>query len=348
MGKIKLHLKKYRILIVVVITVIALIGIGFGTYKYNKVQAYNNLVTTANKYMAQGDYDKAEVLFEQSLKYKNDSSVQKNIKLATTLKKFKGIYNDGMKLINNKKYLEAIEKFKTIDKSGLKWYTNAQKEIKECKKQYIAQNIQLANDSAKNNKYNDAIKYLDEVLELDANNSEAKDLKNTFKKMLVLNSNIRTQKISGTNSERGNGNIKGVITWQYNNFVGTKPDNGANIVLISKNKDKNSDNATFTLTLKQNPNGKNGIYTAEADGYGNYEMDDVPVGQYYLLIKSNKTNSNMTIDANTASVLQGLFSENDWNKLQNILKLNKYLLKTVEIKPTKTIIENYDFGYTYF
>lgn len=348
MGKIKLPLKKYKIPIAIVIIVIALMGMGSGIYKYNKVQAYNNLVTTANKYMAQGDYDKAEALFEQSLKYKADYLVEKNIKLSATLKKFKGIYNDGIKLVNDKKYLEAIEKFKTIDKSGLKWYTNAQKEIKECKKQYIAQNIQFANDAIKNNKYDDANKYLDGVLKLDSNNVNAKDLKNTLKKIALLNANIHTQKINGTNSERGNGSIKGVITWQYNNFVGTKPDNGANIVLISKNKDKNSDNVAFTLTLKQNPNGKNEIYTAEADGYGNYEMDDVPVGQYYLLIKSNKTNSNMTIDDNTASILQGLFSENDWNKLQNTLKLNKYLLKTEEIKTNKTIIESYDFGYTYF
>jgi tetratricopeptide (TPR) repeat protein len=193
MEKIKLLLKKYRILIVVVITVIALIGIGFGTYKYNKVQAYNNLVTTANKYMVQGYYDKAEALFEQSLKYKKDSSIEKNIKLAATLEKFKGIYSDGMKLVNDKKYLEAIKKFKTIDKSGLKWYTNAQKEIKECKKQYIAQNIQLANDSAKNNKYDDANKYLDDILKVDSNNADAKKLKNSVAE--AINENQKNSKV---------------------------------------------------------------------------------------------------------------------------------------------------------
>ncbi|WP_446897700.1 tetratricopeptide repeat protein [Clostridium sp. LBM24168] len=187
MGKIKLSLKKYRILIVVVITVIVLIGIGFGTYKYNKVQAYNNLVTTANKYMAQGDYDKAEALFEQSLKYKKDSSIEKNIKLATTLKKFKGIYNDGMKLVNDKKYLESIEKFKTIDKNGLKWYTDAQKEITECKKQYIVQNLKLADNAFKSNKYDDANEYLDGVLRLDSNNADAKKLKNSILEAISQN-----------------------------------------------------------------------------------------------------------------------------------------------------------------
>lgn len=178
MWKIKLFLRKYKIPIFISTIVIALIGVGFGTYKYNKVQAYNNLITTANKYMDQDDYDKASALFEQSLKYKDDSSVEKNIKLVATLKKFKEIYNDGIKLSNDKKYLEAVEKFKTIDKSGLKWYTNAQKEIKECKKQYIAQNVKLADTAFKNNKYDDTNKYLDDILKVDSNNADAKKLKN--------------------------------------------------------------------------------------------------------------------------------------------------------------------------
>lgn len=193
MEKIKVPLKKYKIPIVIVTIVIALIGMGFGTYKYNKVQAYNNLVTTANKYMDQGDYDKAEALFEQSLKYKKDSSIEKNIKLAASLEKFKGIYSDGMKLVNDKKYLEAIKKFKTIDKSGLKWYTNAQKEIKECKKQYIAQNMELADNAFKNNKYDDANKYLDYILKVDSNNADAKKLKNSVAE--AINENQKNSKV---------------------------------------------------------------------------------------------------------------------------------------------------------
>ncbi|WP_123053693.1 tetratricopeptide repeat protein [Clostridium sp. JN-1] len=176
MGKIKLFLKKRKFPILILVIVV-LVSVVFGTYKYNKVQAYNNLITTANKYMDQNNYDKAETLFEQSLKYKEDSSVEKNIKLAATLKKFKEIYDDGMKLASDKKYLEAIKKFKTIDKSGLKWYSNAQKEINECKKKYIAQNMQLAHDALKNNKYDDANKYLDDILKIDSNNEDAKNLK---------------------------------------------------------------------------------------------------------------------------------------------------------------------------
>lgn len=178
-GKLNCFLKKRKFPILILVIVV-LVGIGFGMYRYNKVQAYNNLITTANKYMDQDDYDKASDLFEQSLKYKEDSSVEKNIKLAVNLQKFKEIYDDGMKLVSDKKYLEAIEKFKTIDKSGLKWYSNAQKEIKECKKQYIAQNMEMANNALKNNKYDDANKYLDDILKIDSNNEDAKNLKDSI------------------------------------------------------------------------------------------------------------------------------------------------------------------------
>ncbi|WP_244297227.1 hypothetical protein [Brevibacillus antibioticus] len=36
------------------------------------------------------------------------------------------------------------------------------------------------------------------------------------------------------------GSLKGTITWQYNDFVGTKPDVNARILLISKGYDKNT------------------------------------------------------------------------------------------------------------
>lgn len=348
MDKIKLK----KIAIISAISLVVSIAVGFGTYKYNRVQAYNKLVMTANKDMEQGNYDEAITLFNQSLQYKDDANIKSSIKLANNLKEIKGFYDNGIKLVNDKKYLDAIEQFKKVTKEDDKLYSDAQKKIEECDKKFITQNIQLANDSAKNNKYDDANKYLDEVLKLDANNSEAKKLKDTFAnaKASLSNNNMQPQEVNATSS--GAGNIKGVITWQYNNFIGTKPDTGANIVLISKNinknVNKNSDNRIFDLTLEQAPNGKNGIYTGKADGYGNYEIDDVPAGAYYILIKSNNTNSDMTIDSFTSSVLQGMFSEQDWNNLQNILKLNKYIFTTVEIKSDKTIIGSHDFGHTYF
>ncbi|TQK73725.1 hypothetical protein FB479_102359 [Brevibacillus sp. AG162] len=32
-----------------------------------------------------------------------------------------------------------------------------------------------------------------------------------------------------------------------------------------------------------------GLYTAKANGYGNYEIGNIPVGEYYIIVVSGKT-----------------------------------------------------------
>lgn len=144
------------------------------------------------------------------------------------------------------------------------------------------------------------------------------------------------------------GDIKGVVTWQYNTYVGTKPDTGAKIALIPVNEDNTKDNSLFSLLIQQIPQGENGIYTGKADGYGSYEIDNVPAGQYYMLMVSSNTTSDMTIDAGSQQILSSLFSAKDWTTMQLCLKLNKFLLQSVEVKQNATIIESNDFGNTYF
>lgn len=186
-------MNKRKITIISVIVVIAIVCGGFGIYKYNKVQAYNNLINTANKDMDKGEYDQAIALFNQALQYKNDPTIEKNIKLAASLKEVKSIFDEGTKLMNDKKYLEAIEQFKKVTKGDDKLYSNAQKSIEECKKQFAAQNIQLAKDALKNNKSDDANKYLDEVLKVDSNNAEAKKLKDDVKQKGESDANAKAE-----------------------------------------------------------------------------------------------------------------------------------------------------------
>lgn len=167
----KNKIKKIAIIctIAVIVVVVAVAG-GIGIYQYNKFKTYNNLITTANKEMEKGEYGQAIALFNQSLQYKNDPDIQKSIKLATDLKEIKAVFDEGTKLMNDKKYLEALEHFEKITKEDYDLYNNAQNNIIEC-------SIQLANDAVKNNKYDDANKYVDNVLRIDANNADAKKLK---------------------------------------------------------------------------------------------------------------------------------------------------------------------------
>jgi hypothetical protein len=75
-----------KIFIISVIVIVFIVCGGFGIYKYSEVQAYNNLITTANKDMDKYEYEQAIALFNQSLQYKDDVNVKNNIKLATNLK----------------------------------------------------------------------------------------------------------------------------------------------------------------------------------------------------------------------------------------------------------------------
>ena len=162
------------------------------------------------------------------------------------------------------------------------------------------------------------------------------------------NNNTTTIINNGSSSiDTSTGCIKGSVTWQYNKFIGTKADVGAKIALIPKNLNKNSDNPVFSLTLSQIPQGQNGIYTAKANGYGEYEIADVPVGSYYLLISSVNTNNNMTISSIDQQILSNLLSSMDWKFIQPTLKIHKYNLIKVQIEGGKTLTESYDFGNTY-
>ncbi|MCY6369281.1 tetratricopeptide repeat protein [Clostridium ganghwense] len=171
-----------KIVIISMVIFIAIAGAVFGTYKYNMVQSYNNLINEANQYMDGGEYDKAIAVFNQSLSYKKDTNVERSITLAKRLKEVKVIYDNGIKQMSDKNYSEAIETFKKVTKEDSKIYDNAKKKIEECKKQFTALNIQKASNSAKNNKYEEANKYLDEVLKLDSNNAEVKKLKDAYDK----------------------------------------------------------------------------------------------------------------------------------------------------------------------
>jgi tetratricopeptide (TPR) repeat protein len=173
-----------KIGIISVLAVLLIIGVGFGGYKYTKVSQYNSLIKDANKYMEDSEYDKAIALFKQSLGYKDDANIENSIKLAQSLIGVKKVYDEGIKLMNDKKYLESIEQFKRVGKESSKLYNDAQNKINECSKAYVILNISGANVALEANKYDEADKYIAEVFKVDNSNEEAKKLKDIIDKKL--------------------------------------------------------------------------------------------------------------------------------------------------------------------
>ncbi|MGH4117504.1 tetratricopeptide repeat protein [Clostridium sp.] len=174
-----------KIVITSVLTLLVIIGVGFGGYKYAKINQYNGLIKDANRYMKNNEYDKAIDLYKQSLSYKNATNIENSIRLAQNLIEENKVYNEGIRLMNDKKYLESIDQFKMIGKDSNKLYTDAQNNINECNKEYVALNISKANIALESNNYDEANNYITQVFKIDNNNENAKNLKDTIDKKIL-------------------------------------------------------------------------------------------------------------------------------------------------------------------
>lgn len=86
--------------------------------------------------------------------------------------------------------------------------------------------------------------------------------------------------------EKQTGTVKGCITYQYNEAIGTRGDVGADILLIPNDLPDGSLDIINAITFINLPEG---CLHAEADGYGNYILQDVPVGKYVIVIRSKNT-----------------------------------------------------------
>ncbi|NMM61185.1 hypothetical protein HBE96_00390 [Clostridium sp. P21] len=174
---------KNKILMIIsgiLLSCLLFIGSAFGTSKIVQAKNYNNLVNSANQNFNSGNYDEAISLYDKALQIKDDSNVVKNRAMAQNYKQYQNTYNEGLKLITDKKYSEAIQKLGTINQVAGQVYTNAQGKIEECRKNIISDNIQNANTAISNKDYDSANKYIAEVLKIDSNNTNAKQLQTTI------------------------------------------------------------------------------------------------------------------------------------------------------------------------
>ncbi|MCM3789131.1 SH3 domain-containing protein [Domibacillus indicus] len=148
----------------------------------------------------------------------------------------------------------------------------------------------------------------------------------------------------------GTGNLKGTVTWQYNRYIGTKPDVGAKVFLIPMNFDYtkySESDLTFYGTIGSVPANSN-LHFAKVNGYGQYEISDVPAGKYLAVIVSNNTTRDFNQPLYIESTLKPLLGAKAYAnfKIMN-LNLDKHDWTTIEIKQDKTLDYSEDFGYTY-
>ncbi|NFE80041.1 zinc-ribbon domain-containing protein [Clostridium sporogenes] len=197
-----------KTMVIVFIVLIVMVGGGFGTYKYVQARKFNDLVNTADANFYKNNYNEAIQLYSKALSYKDDGKIKNKLSLAQTYKRNEDIYNQGLKLINEKKYLEAIQKFSQINKEALKIYDDSQEKVKECKQNYINDKLKLAENSINSKEYEKAIQYLDEIEKIDKNNSSIKKLKSTIEQKREEGKKKRQEKEELNNKRNAESNAK--------------------------------------------------------------------------------------------------------------------------------------------
>ncbi|MBV4450106.1 tetratricopeptide repeat protein [Clostridium tyrobutyricum] len=200
--------KLLKIAILIVVLIVLFIGTIFAIYKYSQKKNFNDLVNSASKKLYAGDYDDAIKLYNQALSYKDDNNVKIQISLAQGYKQNQRTYNEGLKLMSDKKYSEAIKKFSTINQNSGQIYNNSQSKISECKKDIINENIKSANNAIENENYDIANSYINDILKIDNKNEEAVKLKGTIAKSKEeKNQNSNIQHIQQNNNDNNKSKI---------------------------------------------------------------------------------------------------------------------------------------------
>lgn len=151
-------------------------------------------------------------------------------------------------------------------------------------------------------------------------------------------------------SKAPKGNIKGTITWQWNAYIGTKPDVNARVFLIPVGFDKLSltqqEVNDYVLTGKIPA--KTDLFYKNVDGFGKYEINGIPSGKYVIIVVSKNTTRNTAekIPDAEANLIKSLIrdyslAEKSW------LTMNKHKVETITITANQTLDYSTDFGYTW-
>ena len=141
------------------------------------------------------------------------------------------------------------------------------------------------------------------------------------------------------------GTVTGEVTYKYNDYVGSKPDTGADVLLISKKVTSLPDDLAYGNTRDL----PDGCYATKVSGSGKYTFNNIPVGEYVLIFISENTTPNPKTVAgfyNWGNTVYEMFSETGQKRASNFVLLHK--IHNEDITVTEGEVTCYhDFGITY-
>lgn len=148
----------------------------------------------------------------------------------------------------------------------------------------------------------------------------------------------------------GKGTIQGNVTYQYNQYIGTKPDINASVMAIPIGDSLISPSHIKDNFMNPQPlNSSSTLYPTKVDGFGHYELK-LPEGNYILIYKSNKITREYEspLDEYTFNLLKDRIIGLRESSLGLFWYYQYKVLNNVEIIKNENITYSIDWGYTYF
>lgn len=143
------------------------------------------------------------------------------------------------------------------------------------------------------------------------------------------------------------GSIFGVITYKYNDFVGNRGDTGAKILLVQTNHIPTSSDVSNIGTMSTTGNDPT-VYTTIVDGVGHYQLDNIPVGEYYLVIESKESKASYDSQIYDKKIINELFTGKISSDAIMFLGMGsgKKIIKTINIQENQIFRLDEDWGLT--
>ncbi len=146
------------------------------------------------------------------------------------------------------------------------------------------------------------------------------------------------------------------ITWQYDDYVGTKADVGARILLAPASKKISDADAgiIYHVFSVAGSHKRYGLQQGDADGDGHIYIDSLPAGRYNALILSGTTlrDSQAPLEPYELTQLQAFFVDEAGVAIATtkpaILLVFKWTTQEITIRPGSLTHCSYDFGHTYY
>ncbi len=144
--------------------------------------------------------------------------------------------------------------------------------------------------------------------------------------------------------------VKGEFTYKYNDFVGTRGDNGAKLLFIPKNtalKSQDNHQAMMFIGSKYD----NGIVVEKCDGYGRFDTGEevITAGEYIVIVASANTNRSKVATADELRPYLGAYlSDEDLETLALFIGFSKLVIDDLTVKEGYIHTLTHDFGITYF